>query len=81
MNNSYGWERFNCKIFDITASVCEVGKPFSNRHLLIFDHPANNVSLVRTALDNNMPEVLRVRMTGEMPWGVGVREQRICLLY
>jgi len=28
-----------------------------------------------------VPEVLRVRMTGEMPWGVGVREQRICLLY
>ena len=28
-----------------------------------------------------VPEVLKERVTGEMPWGVGITEQRICLLY
>ncbi len=28
-----------------------------------------------------VPEVLKERTTGEMPWGVGITEQRICLLY
>ena len=28
-----------------------------------------------------VPEVLKERVRGEMPWGVGITEQRICLLY
>ena len=28
-----------------------------------------------------LPEVLKERVTGEMPWGVGITEKRIYLLY
>lgn len=28
-----------------------------------------------------VPEALKGRVTGEMPWGVGITEKRICLLY